>query len=251
MTYTTQCPRPIPAQYVRSHLNDVYYCSQAMSPVVYTPCPQYYSRNVAPPMTRLPSYPPPTPPLTFPTLAYVQTSGIFSMQRSRSWRSPSNLPKAGNFDHFEPNRIAATNMSKHWSTTSNSSIESNSSEGFEPIKDQKTKGSMTPEVIEEIEDHFGDRCVIDGFRGLDCVRIRVKNVNQLEHIVSFLKKADRDREILKVGIAKSFKNKGRKIRGFLCYLKLADEQAAQEFYDYYEMTVLMEFHNKLPKLEKA
>lgn len=241
MTYRTQIPRPIHAQYLPSDM-----CYQS-SPIVY-PCPQYYS---SPPLTRFQS----SPPLTYPTLAYVPTSGIFSMPRSRSWSTSSSLPKAGNFDYVESNRnMVATNMSKHWSTTSNSSIESNSSEGcieVEPIKDQKTKGVLTPAVIEEIEDHFGDRCGIDGFRGEDCVRIRVKNVNQLEHIVSFLKKADRDREIKEVGIAKSFKNKGRKIRGFLCYLRLADEQAAQEFYDYYEMTVLMEFHSKLPKLEKA
>lgn len=89
-------------------------------------------------------------------------------------------------------------------------------------EEPKTKEQIVPEKLAIIQNMFADRYDENGMRGSDIARIKVKTISALNQIVELLSYLSEHLNILHVSCPKSTKKKGQSVRGFICYLKVAE-----------------------------
>lgn len=89
-------------------------------------------------------------------------------------------------------------------------------------QEPKTKEQIVPEKLAIIENMFADRYDECGMRGSDIARIKVKTISALNSIVELLSYLSEHVNIIHVSCPKSTKKKGQSVRGFICYLKVAE-----------------------------
>jgi len=89
-------------------------------------------------------------------------------------------------------------------------------------EEPKTKEQIVPEKLAIIQNMFVDRYDENGMRGSDIARIKVKTISALNQIVELLQYLSEHLNIIHVSCPKSTKKKGQSVRGFICYLKVAE-----------------------------
>lgn len=95
------------------------------------------------------------------------------------------------------------------------------------IPTPKTKEQIVPEKLDIISQMFAGCYDEEGMRGTDIARIKVKTINALNHIVELLEYLKTHLNINHVSCPKSTKNGGSSVRGFICYLKVAQSDLPQ------------------------
>jgi len=169
--------------------------------------------------------PSPSPPMTMQNMVPVQNQtclGVDTRRFPSVSRSPSVVSES---ESGEPVFV----QDRERSLTNCSSNSESSLDGYGPVQ-SSSEGPSKRELVEQtlgwMESIFGDRYDNEGTRGENVLRLKVKTVIALEHIVEFIERCNMEGLIDSISCPVSTKKGRQHIRGYLAYIKAHDGVSA-------------------------
>lgn len=188
--------------------------SPQLSPVFF-PMPNFPVNNVpslSPPMLSLSPMPPQSAPM-------INVSSPPLMTPSRP---PTQNPQT---NHFLGSGLRDISRSRSASVASDSDSGENDRTRYRSISRESgtseapSKRALVDSTLGWMESVFGDKYDNDGTRGENVLRLKVKTVVALEHIVEFISRCHSEGLIESISCPVSTKKGRQHVRGYLAYIK--------------------------------